>query len=109
MTDKEVRLLKLATQEAVMVTLVSSPAEKEWIVVENPCLVFAEQDPNTGGTKISYVPWVPFYASQEQVKINKDTIVTGLYEQVNKELMDRYLEMISPASKILMPNKKLIV
>ncbi len=100
-----VRMLKLTSQEAVIAIL--SSEENTNIVVDHPALVFAEATPD-GGTKISYVPWVPFYKSQKGIRINIDTIVTGRFEEVNEELASKYVQMISPNS-IIMPTKKLIV
>lgn len=103
---KKIRLLKLDTQEAIMVTIINE--DDDFVYVDNASLVFAEMDNKTGGTKISYVPWVPFYKSQKNIAIKKEHIIVGLKEEVNEELVENYEKMVNP-SAILAPKNKLII
>jgi len=106
MTTK-IRMLKLVNQDILMTTIVGE--DDKFVYLDNPSLVYAENDPQTKTTKISYIPWMPFYSSQEGIAIRKEHIIVGLFEEVNKELQDRYNKMINP-SKLITPNSpKLIV
>lgn len=99
---KQVRMLKLSNQDIIMVTI--SKEDDEFFYVDDPALVFAEMDEQTKNTKISYVPWMPFYGNQKGIAISKMHVVVGSKEEVNAELADRYSKMVNP-SQIIMPNK----
>lgn len=101
----KIRLLKLTTQEAVMVSICRE--DDTHVFVDNPCLVFAEKK-SDGDTKISYIPWVPFYDNNKGISVLKNSIITGMFEEVNKELAERYSKMINP-NQIIMPNNGIIL